>query len=298
MVVIDDEEIVAALSYKANRNWTLPAPQVSLITPNTFGTSNSTGILTGVGETLWVTYRLSNNTTFTNSLHSNYYSYVVGTDRVCGPDSPKNVAVRFGGDFPCLVQPGYSPTTTTTTYNPTTTTTTIPYTTTTTTVCQVCTVPAGFYATELQVLAQKVITGLRPDPTQWRSIDFTSQASQYSINGYLTQESLTATTIVIVIVIVIVIIIVIIIIIIIIVIVIIIININATTITIIIITIITITTIIITTTTIIIIIIMIGTVLNATNQGLTRCCLLASSSTASSCTRSLGWASRPYKGWP
>ena len=195
MVVIDDEEIVAALSYKANRNWTLPAPQVSLITPNTCGTSNSTGILTGVGETLWVTYRLSNNTTFTNSLHSNYYSYVVGNDRVCGPDSPKNVAVRFGGDFPCLVQPGYSPTTTTTTYNPTTTTTTtIPYTTTTTTVCQVCTVPAGFYATEFQVLAQKVITGLRPDPTQWRSIDFTSQASQYSINGYLTQESLTATT--------------------------------------------------------------------------------------------------------
>ena len=198
MVVIDDEEIVAALSYKANRNWTLPAPQVSLITPNTFGTSNSTGILTGVGETLWVTYRLSNNTTFTNSLHSNYYSYVIGNDRVCGPDSPKNVAVRFGGDFPCLVQPGYSPTTTTTTYNPTTTTTTtIPYTTTTTTVCQVCTVPSGFYATEFQVLAQKVLTGLRPDPTQWRSIDFTSQASQYSINGYLTQESLTATTFVI-----------------------------------------------------------------------------------------------------
>ena len=197
MVVIDDEEIVAALSYKSNRNWTLPAPQVSLLTPNTGGVSNSTGILTGVGETLWVTYRLSNSTTFTNSLHSNYYSYVAGNDRVCGPDSPKNVAVRFGGDFPCLVQPGYSPTTTTTTYNPTTsttTTTTVPYTTTTTTSCPVCTVPAGFYANEFQVLAQKVITGQRPDPTQWKLIDFTSQASQYSINGYLTQESLTATT--------------------------------------------------------------------------------------------------------
>ena len=44
------------------------------------------------------------------------------------------------------------------------------------------------------MLAQKVITGQRPDPTQWKLIDFTSQASQYSINGYLTQESLTATT--------------------------------------------------------------------------------------------------------
>jgi hypothetical protein len=185
LIVIDDEEIVAALSYKSNRNWTLPAPQVSLLTPNTGGVSNSTGVLTGIGETLWVTYRLSNESTFTNSLHSNYYSYVAGNDSVCGPDSPKNVAVRFGGEFNCLVQPGYSPTTTTTTQN---------YTTTTTTNCVDCVVPAGYYASQFQVLAQKVVTGQRPSPEQWKMIDFTDQISSYFINGYVTQESLTATT--------------------------------------------------------------------------------------------------------
>ena len=197
LIIIDDEEIVASLSYKSNRNWTLPAPQVSLLTPNTCGTSNTTGVLTGGGETLWVTYRLSNSYFFTNSLHCNYYTSVVGTENVCTPDTPKNVAVRFGGDFPCLVQPGYSPTTTTTTYFPNTTTTTTiinPYTTTTTTLCPTCVVPAGFYANQFQVLAQKVLVGQRPVADNWKLIDFTEQASQFFVNGYVTQESLTATT--------------------------------------------------------------------------------------------------------
>jgi hypothetical protein len=121
---------------------------------------------------------------------------VVGTENVCSPETPKNVAVRFGGDFPCLVQPGFSPTTTTTTIIPTTTTTTttIPLTTTTTTICPNCVVPAGFYANEFQILAQRVPSGQRPNPESWKLIDFTQQASDFFINGYVTQESLTATT--------------------------------------------------------------------------------------------------------
>lgn len=206
MIVIDDEEVVAALSYKSNRNWTLPAPQISLITPNTCGTSNTTGVLTGGSETLWITYRLSNNYDFTNSLHCNYYSSLVGTENVCTPDTPQNVAVRFGGEFYCLVQPGYSPTTTTTTYSPlTTTTTNSPLTTTTTnsplstttTHCPTCIVPTGFYATQFEVLVQKTLNGVRPNPTQWKLIDFTDQISGMFVNGYVTQESLTATTFVI-----------------------------------------------------------------------------------------------------
>ena len=215
MIVIDDEEVVAALSYKSNRNWTLPAPQISLITPNTCGTSNTTGVLTGGSETLWITYRLSNNYDFTNSLHCNYYSSLVGTENVCTPDTPQNVAVRFGGEFYCLVQPGYSPTTTTTTYSPLTTTTTYspltttttysPLTTTTTngplttttTHCPTCIVPTGFYATQFEVLVQKTLNGVRPNPTQWKLIDFTDQISGMFVNGYVTQESLTATTFVI-----------------------------------------------------------------------------------------------------
>lgn len=193
MIVIDDEEIVAALSYKSNRNWTLPAPQISLITPNTCGTSNTTGVLTGSAETLWVSYRLSNDFDFTNSLHCNYYTSVIGTQNVCTPDTPQNVAIRFGGEFPCLVQPGYSPTTTTTTLNPiTTTTTTQNPVTTTTTLCPTCIVPQGFYATQFQVLVQKTPVGQKPNPQSWRIIDFTNQIQSQFVNGYVTQQSLVA----------------------------------------------------------------------------------------------------------
>jgi hypothetical protein len=192
LIIIDDEEIIAALSYKSNRNWTLTAPQVSLITPNTCGltTATTNGILTGNGETMYVTYRLSNPSNFTNSLHSNYYSKIVGNNNDCNPDTSKNVAVRFGAEFKCLTQPGYSPLTTTTTFHP--------LTTTTTTLCPtVCDTPNGFFATTFQVIAQKVVTGQRPDPSKWKVIDYTSSLSTTTVNGYITEDGLTGTTFVI-----------------------------------------------------------------------------------------------------
>jgi hypothetical protein len=167
LIIIDDEEIIAALSYKSNRNWTLTAPQVSLITPN--------------------------------SLHSNYYSKITGNNNDCNPDTSKNVAVRFGAEFKCLTQPGYSPLTTTTTTHPllTTTTTYLPLTTTTTLCPTFCDTPNGFFATKFQVIAQKVVTGQRPDPSKWRVIDYTSSLTATTINGYITEEGLTGTTFVI-----------------------------------------------------------------------------------------------------
>lgn len=263
VIIIDDEEIVAALSYKSNRNWTLPAPQISLLTPNTCDSiSGNEGLLTGNTETLYVTYLLSNDVGFTNFLHCNYYSLIQGNNNDCNPDISKNVAVRFGGEFPCLSQPGYVPTTTTTTTTtptcdsylitnndiksatiifepccgetkispfvlpasastticsstmiqtisgttdviyfgdcpsctPTTTTTTTQPVTTTTTQCPICDLESGFWATDFQVLAQKVETGQRPDPTKWKLIDFTSQIQNQFINGYVTQPSLTGST--------------------------------------------------------------------------------------------------------
>jgi hypothetical protein len=56
MIVIDDPEIIAAMSYKSNRNWTLPPLAAQLSSP-TGGTS--TGIL-AVNETMFVTYALDN----------------------------------------------------------------------------------------------------------------------------------------------------------------------------------------------------------------------------------------------
>jgi hypothetical protein len=125
IIIIDDEELIASMSYKSNRNWTLPAPRLSLITPNTCGTDNNStvGILTGESETLYVTYRLTNTDLFTNSLHNNYYSVIQGPN-LCLPFSSQNVGIRFGGEFYCLNQPFTPITTTTTTFNPITTTTT------------------------------------------------------------------------------------------------------------------------------------------------------------------------------
>jgi len=68
-------------------------------------------------------------------------------------------------------------------------------TTTTTTLCPVaCDVPTGFYATKLEIIAQKVLTGERPNSNNWKIIDFTDYISGQTINGYLTQEALTGTT--------------------------------------------------------------------------------------------------------
>jgi hypothetical protein len=238
LVIIDDEEIIAAMSYKSNRNWTLTAPQISLLTPNTCGIATSTidGILTGSNETMYVTYRLSNDMEFTNSLHSNYYSKISGNNNDCNPDTSKNVAVRFGPEFKCLTQPMVNPTTTTTT-TPISTTCFIltedlniittesgngliwcnesviltqndlPYlkendyyplrlnTSTTTTLCPVsCDVPVGFFANKIEIIVQKVTTGQRPNSSNWKVIDFTDLISGETINGYITESSLTGTT--------------------------------------------------------------------------------------------------------
>jgi hypothetical protein len=190
IIVIDDEELVAAMSYKSNRNWTLPSPKVSLITPNICGLDNNSveGILSASTEYLWVTYRLSNSSIYTNSLHCNYYSVVQGPNQTCNPINSQNVSVRFGGEFGCLNQP----------YSVVTTTTTNGYTTTTTTICpQTCDVKTGFIADRFEIICQKVIGNGNPDPSDWKIIDFTDQLSGLTINGYITEQSLTSNTFVI-----------------------------------------------------------------------------------------------------
>ena len=159
IVIIDDEEIIAAMSYKANRNWTLTAPKLSLITPNTCVTGqDATGILTSDIERMWVTYRLD-STGFTNSLHCNYYSVVQGPSTGCTIES-QNVAVRFGDEFPFLSEGSLS----------------------------------GYSANSFKLLCQIVSGDTQPSPTAWREIDFTSEISGTSINGYLTVSGLTGST--------------------------------------------------------------------------------------------------------
>jgi hypothetical protein len=165
MIIFDDDEIVAALNNKSNRSWTLPAPKLGLVIPNTFNGSNSNnlGLLSGSSETLYVTYRF-NNSAFTNSLHCNYYSKINGYDQSVMTDST-DVLFRLGNEFPFLIS-------------------------------ESTLTPSGFTANNMKVLAQKVSsTTLRPDPTQWKEIDVYSQLSATTNNGYITLSGLTGTTI-------------------------------------------------------------------------------------------------------
>ena len=165
IVVIDDEEIIAAMSYKANRNWTIPAPKLSLLTPNTCfpNGQNATGILTNDTQKMWVTYRLD-STGFTNSLHCNYYSVITGPTTGCTTDS-QNVAVRFGSEFPFLSDGSFADF-----------------------------VLTGFSANSIKLICQLVVGDAQPSPTNWVEIDVTNEISASTINGYLTVSGLTGTT--------------------------------------------------------------------------------------------------------
>ena len=173
IIVIDDEEIIAALSYKSNRNWTLPAPKLSLVTPNTCGLPNqsSNGLLSANTEYMYVTYRLTNTSAFTDSLHCNYYIKIAGPNQSCGNVVPQNVAVRFGSEFNCLNQ--------------------IPIT------ADTCQMIQGFYADKFEVICQKVVGEGRPDPDDWKIIDMTEYLTGSTVNGYITQNGITGNTFVI-----------------------------------------------------------------------------------------------------
>ena len=158
LIVFDDEEIVAALSYKSNRNWTLPAPKLGLIVPNICATGVDTvGLLSADTQSLWVTSRFG-STAFTESLHCNYYTEITGPSSGCSTTS-QNVTVRFGNEFPFLGQG-----------------------------CD------GFSATDLIILAQVTDAGVSPDPTLWREINVTSELSSTLVNGQITASGVTGTT--------------------------------------------------------------------------------------------------------
>jgi hypothetical protein len=156
IIVIDDDEVVASLSYKSNRNWTLPAPKVSLISPNVCQIgSPEIGILTSDQQTMWITYRFDTDQGVISSLHCNYYTKIVGPSSAC-TDSSQNVVVRFGAEFPFM-----------------------------------STVPndlTGFTANSFKIIFQIVEGNQRPNPSNWREYDFTDSISL--VDGYITQDKI------------------------------------------------------------------------------------------------------------
>jgi hypothetical protein len=166
IVVIDDEEVIAAISYKSNRNWTLPAPKLSLLTPNSCSPTptSSQPLVTNVTQSVWVTYRFD-STGFTDSLHCNYYSNIKADATVA--TDPKNVAIRFGPEFKFLNQPLNTYTSADL---------------------------SGYSANSMKLLVQVTNGDTRPSPTAWKEIDVTSEISGSSINGYITMSGITGTT--------------------------------------------------------------------------------------------------------
>lgn len=161
MIVIDDEEIVAALSPKSNRNWTLPAPSVRAVNVNICAQTPLVTPLITNSDWVWVTYLFENYGNPTNSLHCNYYAVI--KPKLDCVDINMNIEMKFKYGFGFL----------STTFG-----------------CG-----GGYYATGISFLVQKTKENERPDPAKWRKIDLSDQIPTNTIeSGFISQASLTGTT--------------------------------------------------------------------------------------------------------
>ena len=148
IVVIDNEELIAAMSYRSNRNYTLPDLSAELISPVN---GNCTGSLKA-GERMYLTYWLENvgtgttgTTTITTPILPSQRYIVVDNDT----NSDKDVQFRINnvGQLPYMrkredvLYDGY-----------------------------------GFFADTFKVLSQivNISSQARPLPSNWRVTDFTS----------------------------------------------------------------------------------------------------------------------------
>jgi len=142
IVVIDNEELLAAMSYKSNRNYTLPDLSANLTTP-------VAGECNGVvkpGESIYLTYtlKLTGTTGFTPTLPCQRYTVIDNTS-----NSDKDVQFRINN----LDQLPYMRKVENAGYD-----------------------GYGFYSDQFILLSQVIDKNVssRPYPDQWREVDFTS----------------------------------------------------------------------------------------------------------------------------
>lgn len=141
-ITIDNQELVAAMSYKSNRNWTTPTLEWDT-------TSTTDGVIDGT-ESLYITYLLASNTGYTTGLH-NQNVICVNFDQItgeCVPTDKKSVTLNLPPDQ-------------------------LPFMTTTGS--------TGWYADRFYILAQKTNIDDTPTPNGWKLIDYTSQISSHTL---------------------------------------------------------------------------------------------------------------------
>ena len=160
MVVIDDEELLAAMSYKANRSWTLPAPRTQKVPA---GTGCPTGCTTGAvqtpGDTLFMTYLFENNTAgsagVTTGLHCNYYV----KESLEPLETPFDVGITFGAEFPYLRD-------------------------------NFALVGTGWEADTLHILWQLVPNGQQVDPNGWNMKDITGDIPNHTVGNKISAANI------------------------------------------------------------------------------------------------------------
>lgn len=147
---IDDQELVSAMSYKSNRNWTLPKINVAL-------ESSLDGVIDGT-QTMYISYLLTSNTGYTTGLHCNYIVCAnfdeLGGD--CPPSDVKSLRLTFPSEFPFLETSGGT----------------------------------GWYADKLYALVQRTSTGTNPLSNGWRLIDLTSSIDSHIVGDRINNINL------------------------------------------------------------------------------------------------------------
>ena len=141
-VAIHNDDIVAAMSYKSNRNWTLPELSATLASPSG---NTSTGVL-NTNETMYLTYVLDNvgHTGYTSALPCQTYIKITNNT-----SSAKDVTFKINE------------------------TDMLPY----MRKKETSTDGYGFYAYKFRLLYQIVADSMdRPDPSAWKQYDFTTTA--------------------------------------------------------------------------------------------------------------------------
>jgi hypothetical protein len=148
---VDDQELVAALSYKSNRNWTLPKINVEL-------ESSNDGVLDGT-QTMYVTYMLASNTGYTTGLHSKYIVCAnfdeLGGD--CPPTENKALRLSFpSGQLPFMEISGGT----------------------------------GWYADRLYAIVQRTPIDVIPTPENWSIIDLTGDIVGHTVGDRIDKTNL------------------------------------------------------------------------------------------------------------
>tara|TARA_R110000851_G_scaffold211640_2_gene364231 strand:+ start:205 stop:2595 length:2391 start_codon:yes stop_codon:yes gene_type:complete len=149
IIVIDDQELITAMSHKSNRNWTLPMPKLELVPAGTScDTVDTAGVFNGTTNTeeLYFTYLMGNTSGYTTGLHCNYYNRILG-DTSAGA---RDIKINFGSEWPYLRDLNSS-------------------------ICSYS--GTGWNANSVHLLFQKVPYGTYPDPAAWKIFNATNQVS-------------------------------------------------------------------------------------------------------------------------